>query len=73
MCGGGGPSPAQKTYLPHLDFGKQIKLLEIIDRLAEAGLSVIMSSHFPDHAFLSSTKVAIMKNKKVIDFGALEM
>lgn len=57
----------------HLDFGKQIKLLEIIDKLAEAGLSVIMSSHFPDHAFLSSTKVAIMKNKKVIDFGALEM
>ena len=28
-----------------------------------------MSSHFPDHAFLSSTKVAIMKNKKFIDFG----
>ena len=54
----------------HLDFGNQIKLLEIIDRLAEAGLSVIMSSHFPDHAFLSSTKVAIMKNKKFIDFGA---
>jgi iron complex transport system ATP-binding protein len=54
----------------HLDFGNQIKLLEIIDKLAEAGLSVIMSSHFPDHAFLSSTKVAIMKNKKFIDFGA---
>lgn len=54
----------------HLDFGNQIKLLEIIDKLAEAGLSVIMSSHFPDHAFLSSTKVAIMKNKKLIDFGA---
>lgn len=54
----------------HLDFGNQIKFLEIIDKLAEAGLSVIMSSHFPDHAFLSSTKVAIMKNKKFIDFGA---
>lgn len=54
----------------HLDFGNQIKLLEIIDKLAEAGLSVIMSSHFPDHAFLSSTKVAIMKNKKLIDFRA---
>ena len=56
----------------HLDFGNQIKLLEIIDRLAESGLSVIMSSHFPDHAFLSSTKVAIMKNKKFIDFGTPE-
>ena len=56
----------------HLDFGNQIKLLEIIDNLARAGLSIIMSSHFPDHAFLSSTKVAIMKNKKFIDFGTPE-
>lgn len=54
----------------HLDFGNQIKLLEIIDNLAKSGLSIIMSSHFPDHAFLSSTKVAIMKNKRFIDFGS---
>ena len=53
----------------HLDFGNQIKLLEIVDKLSDSGLSVIMSSHFPDHAFLSSTKVAIMKDKKFIDFG----
>ena len=53
----------------HLDFGNQIKLLEIVDNLAKSGLSIIMSSHFPDHAFLSSTKVAIMRNKKFIDFG----
>ena len=56
----------------HLDFGNQIKLLEIIDNLAKSGLSVIMSSHFPDHAFLSSTKVAIMKDKSFIDFGTPE-
>ena len=56
----------------HLDFGNQIKLLEIIDNLARSGLSIIMSSHFPDHAFLSSNKVAIMKNKKFIDFGSPE-
>ena len=53
----------------HLDFGNQIKLLEIIDNLAKSGLSIIMSSHFPDHAFLSSTKVAILKDKQFIDFG----
>ena len=53
----------------HLDFGNQIKFLEIIDILAKSGLSIIMSSHFPDHAFLSSTKVAILKNKRFIDFG----
>ncbi|WP_409200082.1 ABC transporter ATP-binding protein [Methanobrevibacter sp. DSM 116169] len=53
----------------HLDFGNQIKLLEIIEKLSASGLSIIMSSHFPDHAFLSSTKVAIMQNKKFIDYG----
>ena len=52
-----------------LGFGNQIKLLEIIDNLSKSGLSIIMSSHFPDHAFLSSTKVAIMKDKQFIDFG----
>ena len=29
-----------------------------------------MSSHFPDHTFLCSTKVAIMKDKRFIDFGS---
>ncbi|MGN0177490.1 MAG: ABC transporter ATP-binding protein [Methanobrevibacter sp.] len=53
----------------HLDFGNQIKLLEIIDNLAESGLSIIMSSHFPDHTFLSSNKVAIMKDGGFIDYG----
>lgn len=53
----------------HLDFGNQIRFLEIVDKLAKLGLSIIMSSHFPDHAFLSSTKVAIMKGGEFIDFG----
>ncbi len=53
----------------HLDFGNQIKLLEIIENLSKTGLSIIMSSHFPDHGFLSSTKVAIMKDGGFIDIG----
>lgn len=53
----------------HLDFGNQIRLLEIIKKLSDMGLSIIMSSHFPDHAFSTSNKVAIMKNKTFIDFG----
>lgn len=53
----------------HLDFGNQIRLLEIIDQLAKSGLAIIMSSHFPDHAFSTSNKVAIMKDGNFIDFG----
>lgn len=56
----------------HLDFGNQIKLLEIIEQLSNLGLAVIMSSHYPDHAFLAANKVAIMKDKSFIDFGSPE-
>lgn len=53
----------------HLDFGNQIRTLNIIEKLANSGLSVIMSSHFPDHAFISAKKVAILKDTKFIDIG----
>lgn len=56
----------------HLDFGNQIRVLEIIDRLARDGLSVIMSSHFPDHAFLSSNSVAIMQDGTFMAYGPAE-
>jgi iron complex transport system ATP-binding protein len=53
----------------HLDFGNQLKTLNVISKLAEEGLSVIMTSHFPDHAFISSNKVAIMNDQNFIDVG----
>jgi iron complex transport system ATP-binding protein len=56
----------------HLDFGNQIRTLDIIKKLAESGLSVIMSSHFPDHALISANKVALMDGKRFIDTGAPE-
>ncbi|WP_414469794.1 ABC transporter ATP-binding protein [Methanobacterium sp. ACI-7] len=56
----------------HLDFGNQIRTLNIIEKLSKNGLSVVMSSHFPDHAFISATKVAIMKGTEFIDIGPPE-
>jgi iron complex transport system ATP-binding protein len=53
----------------HLDFGNQIRTLDIIKKLASEGLSVIMSSHFPDHAFISANKVALMGEKRFIAMG----
>jgi len=53
----------------HLDFGNQLKTLDIISKLAADDLSVIMTSHYPDHAFISSNKVAIMKDHKFMDIG----
>jgi iron complex transport system ATP-binding protein len=53
----------------HLDFGNQVRLLKIVQRLSSTGLPIIMTSHFPDHAFLVSTKVALMQKGKFIDMG----
>jgi iron complex transport system ATP-binding protein len=53
----------------HLDFGNQMRTLNIIDKMANEGFTVIMSSHFPDHAFISADKVAIMKDCDLIDYG----
>jgi len=52
----------------HLDFGNQIRLLNTLQKLANTGLPIIMTSHFPDHAFLSN-RVALMKSGEIIDIG----
>jgi iron complex transport system ATP-binding protein len=56
----------------HLDFGNQIRTLEVIKMLSKSGLSVIMTSHFPDHTFLSSNKVAIMNRGTITEIGTPE-
>jgi iron complex transport system ATP-binding protein len=44
----------------HLDFKNQTVVLQMVNQLAEQGLAVVMTSHFPDHAFLFSQRVALM-------------
>lgn len=53
----------------HLDFGNQMRTLEIINKLSKSGLSVIMTSHYPDHTFVSSNKVAILNNGTLMAIG----
>jgi formylmethanofuran dehydrogenase subunit E len=53
----------------HLDFGNQIRLLRIVQRLSATGLPIILTSHFPDHAFLVSSKVALMQKGEFINIG----
>jgi iron complex transport system ATP-binding protein len=56
----------------HLDFGNQFKVLSIIEELAGEGLSVVMSSHFPDHALLISHVVAVMQETRFIGIGTAD-
>jgi iron complex transport system ATP-binding protein len=56
----------------NLDFGNQVRVLEIINKLSQKGLGVIMTSHFPNHVFLCSTKVALMQKNNVFKVGNVD-
>lgn len=45
----------------NLDFGNQIKVLEQISSLAAQGLSVVMTTHSPNHALLCADRVLLMQ------------
>ncbi len=55
-----------------LDYGNQVRILRVVDKLAKEGYSIIMTSHFPNHAFLLCNKVLIMKNGKITAMGTPE-
>jgi iron complex transport system ATP-binding protein len=56
----------------HLDFGNQLKTLNIISKLSKEGISIVMTSHYPDHAFISANKVALMKDKNFLGIDCPE-
>jgi iron complex transport system ATP-binding protein len=49
----------------HLDMGNQIKILQVIRDLAAKGMTILMATHFPDHAFLVANSVAILDNGRI--------
>jgi iron complex transport system ATP-binding protein len=53
----------------HLDLKNQTLILQMINRLARQGLSIMMSSHLPNHALLHSSKVALMHNGGILAAG----
>jgi iron complex transport system ATP-binding protein len=53
----------------HLDFGNQIRTLNIIKKISDRGLSAIMTSHYPDHTFISSNRVAILNKGSLMAIG----
>lgn len=53
----------------NLDFGNQVRVLQQINQLAQKGLGVIMTSHFPDHAFLCASKVVILQKNGSLMIG----
>lgn len=57
----------------HLDIRNQAQVLKVLCRLArERGLSVLMTTHSPDHAFLFSDKVLMLRKEQPPLFGKPE-
>lgn len=53
----------------HLDFKNQVTILQIAKQLARQGMAVLMTSHYPDHALLFSSRVVLMKEGSFISVG----
>ena len=53
----------------NLDYHNQVKILAAIKHLAAEGLGILMTSHYPDHAFLACSKVALMAEGCIVSIG----
>ena len=56
----------------HLDFKNQAIVMKTLQRLSEKGMTIVMTSHFPSHAWQVGTKVVLMGNKGIIAQGTPE-
>lgn len=58
-----------------LDFGNQMNVLKVLNRLASEGLGVVLTTHMPDHAFLlhDTKAVMIVSRDKVLTGRAEEI
>lgn len=56
----------------NLDFGNQIRVLRQIDWLAKSGIGVILTTHYPNHAFLCASSVAVIKGRQDFVIGSVE-
>lgn len=54
----------------NLDYGNQLRVMEQVRGLAEAGYTVVQSTHNPEQAFLFSHQVVAMKNGGILAMGS---
>jgi len=57
----------------NLDYGNQLEVLEKVKNLALKGLTVILSTHNPEQAFMFSDRIIALQDKKVIANGDPKM
>ena len=55
-----------------LDFGNQIKLLEMIRSLKDEGYTFVQTTHYPRHAKFVSNLTLFLKDGEILAFGESE-
>jgi|LSQX01.1.fsa_nt_gb iron complex transport system ATP-binding protein len=53
----------------HLDFKNQTIILRLIKELAQEGRAIIMTTHYPNHAFIYPNRVALMHEGSLLTLG----
>jgi iron complex transport system ATP-binding protein len=56
-----------------LDFGNQLRVLKEIDALKSQGLSILMSTHQPEHALRVADRIALLKAGRIVGQGGREL
>lgn len=52
-----------------LDYGNTVRVLSCVRQLAREGLSIVQSTHNPDHAFLYSDRTLVLRDGRVDAYG----
>lgn len=53
----------------HLDYGNQIRILHLIQQMAQEGFAVVMTTHNPDHVLLLDDQVALLDCTGTLRYG----
>lgn len=55
-----------------MSYSGHCEILTVVKSLADQGLTIVMASHFPDHALLVATVAAILNRGRLVCHGRAE-
>lgn len=50
----------------HLDYGNQFRVIQMIEKLADKGMSVLFTTHTPDHVLYLGSRAGIIMDHKMV-------
>ena len=53
----------------HLDFGNAYRFVQLVEKLRDRNMGVLMTTHFPDHALMLGSRTAVLSGGRIIAEG----